>query len=60
MQSTFDEVFAAIGRMLVAFARFPEITRENVGEWIRYEGFEHYERARARGKRPTHRTPSVS
>ncbi len=45
-----DGVFASIGRLLVSFARFPRITRANVGEWIRYEGFEHYERAKQRGK----------
>jgi KDO2-lipid IV(A) lauroyltransferase len=46
---TIDGVFESIGRMLVAFARFPEITKANVAEWIRYEGFEHYEAAKARG-----------
>lgn len=46
---TIDGVFASIGRLLVAFARFPEITRANVGDWIRYEGFEHYQCARQRG-----------
>jgi KDO2-lipid IV(A) lauroyltransferase len=45
-----DGVFASIGRLLVAFARFPRIDRNNVGQWIRYEGFEHYERAKERGK----------
>jgi Kdo2-lipid IVA lauroyltransferase/acyltransferase len=49
-RSVIDGVFASIGRLLVAMARFPQINRENVGEWIRYEGFEHYERAKARGK----------
>ena len=44
-----DGVFASIGRMLVSFARFPRITRASVGEWIRYDGFEHYERAKQRG-----------
>jgi KDO2-lipid IV(A) lauroyltransferase len=44
-----DGVFASIGRLLVSFARFPRITRANVGEWIRYEGFEHYECAKRRG-----------
>lgn len=47
---TTDEVFASIARMLVSFARFPAITRGNVQDWIGYEGFEHYERAKARGK----------
>ena len=46
---TINGVFASIGRLLVAFARMPGITRDNVAEWIRYEGFEHYERAKARG-----------
>ena len=42
-------VFASVGRLLVAFARMPGITRDNVAKWIRYEGFEHYEQAKARG-----------
>jgi len=45
-----DGVFRSIGRMLVCFARFPRINKENVGEWIRYEGFEHYQVAKAKGK----------
>lgn len=45
-----DEVFASIGRLLVALARFPDITAETVGSWIRYEGLENYTRAKARGK----------
>lgn len=47
---TTDGVFASIGRLLVAFARFPQITKGNVSTWIRYEGFEHYARAKERGK----------
>jgi KDO2-lipid IV(A) lauroyltransferase len=47
---TIDGVFASIGRVLVAFARFPEITAGNVRDWIGYEGFENFERAKARGK----------
>ncbi len=46
---TADGVFESIGRLLVAFARFPEITKANVGDWIRYEGFEHYRCAKERG-----------
>lgn len=42
--------FHSIARLLVAFARFPRIGKHNVREWIRYEGFEHFEAARARGK----------
>jgi KDO2-lipid IV(A) lauroyltransferase len=43
-------VFRSIGRVLVAFARFPRITRENVGEWIRYDGIENFTRASAKGR----------
>lgn len=49
-ERTIDEVFESIGRLLFTFARFPRIGRDNIREWIRYEGFEHYERAKARGK----------
>jgi KDO2-lipid IV(A) lauroyltransferase len=46
---TIDGVFESVGRLLVTFARFPLITKENVSRWIRYDGFEHYERAKERG-----------
>jgi KDO2-lipid IV(A) lauroyltransferase len=49
-KQTLDGVYRSIGRLIVAFARFPRINRSNVGDWIRYEGFEHYERAKERGK----------
>lgn len=45
-----DGVYRSIGRLLVALARFPKIHAGTVNEWIRYEGFEHFTRARARGK----------
>jgi KDO2-lipid IV(A) lauroyltransferase len=34
----------------VTFARFPFITRENVGNWIRYSGLENFQSALARGR----------
>ena len=43
-------VFRSIARLLVAFARFPRMNRANIGLWIRYEGFEHFEQARQRGR----------
>lgn len=49
-RKTVDGVYVSIGRLLVAFARFPKIRKKEVGEWIRYEGFEHFERAIAQGK----------
>jgi KDO2-lipid IV(A) lauroyltransferase len=45
-----DGVFRSIASLLVAFARFPQINAANIGNWIRYEGFEHFEAARQRGR----------
>lgn len=45
-----DAVFASLARLLVAAARLPDIRKDNVAEWIRYEGYEHFEAALARGK----------
>lgn len=45
-----DGCFRNMARILTAVAKFPCITRENVGQWIRYEGFEHFEAALRRGK----------
>lgn len=45
-----DGVFRSIARLLVAFARFPSIRRENVGRWIRCEGVEHVEAALRQGR----------
>jgi KDO2-lipid IV(A) lauroyltransferase len=45
-----DEVFRSIGRLLYSFARFPQINAENISEWIRYEGLEHYVEAKKAGR----------
>jgi KDO2-lipid IV(A) lauroyltransferase len=45
-----DGVFRSVAGVLVAIARFPSINRRNVREWIRYEGLEHYEEAKRRGR----------
>lgn len=45
-----DGVFRSIGRMLVSFARFPRLDVTNIHDHIRYEGFEHYAAAKAKGK----------
>jgi KDO2-lipid IV(A) lauroyltransferase len=45
-----DGVFRSIARLLVAIARFPRIRRENLDEWIRFEGYEHFEEALRRGR----------
>ena len=43
-------VFDSVARLVVSFARFPKITRENVQDWIGYEGLEHFVNAQRRGK----------
>jgi KDO2-lipid IV(A) lauroyltransferase len=43
-------VFNSLARLLVSFARFPQITRDNVRQWVACEGFENFENARARGR----------
>jgi len=45
-----DGVFHSIARLLVTLARFPRLNRTNIGDWIRYEGYEHFEEARRRGR----------
>jgi Kdo2-lipid IVA lauroyltransferase/acyltransferase len=45
-----DEVFRSIARLLYAFSRFPQINCENISQWIRYEGLEHYQEAKKSGR----------
>jgi KDO2-lipid IV(A) lauroyltransferase len=45
-----DGVFRSIARLLVTFARFPSIRRENLDRWIRAEGYEHFESAIRAGR----------
>lgn len=45
-----DGLFRSLARMLVIFARFPRLTRQNTHELIRYEGLENFTTALARGK----------
>lgn len=47
---TASGVWRAIARQLVVFARMGRIDKSNVDEWIRYEGFHHFEQAKAKGK----------
>lgn len=43
-------VFHSIARMMVSFARMPGIGAGQVGEWIRYDGYEHFAQALERGR----------
>ena len=45
-----DGVFRSIARVLVAFAKFPAIRRENVKQWIRCEGLQYVEAALRQGR----------
>jgi KDO2-lipid IV(A) lauroyltransferase len=45
-----SQVFASIARLIWVFARFPQIDRQNIHEWIRYEGLEHYLEAKKAGR----------
>ncbi|MCC6857590.1 MAG: lysophospholipid acyltransferase family protein [Bryobacterales bacterium] len=45
-----DGVYDSIARLLAAFAHFPRIDGRNVSQWIRYDGYEHFEKALERGR----------
>jgi Kdo2-lipid IVA lauroyltransferase/acyltransferase len=45
-----DGVFRSIAGILVAFAKFPSIHRDNLSRWIRLEGGEHFENALRAGR----------
>jgi KDO2-lipid IV(A) lauroyltransferase len=43
-------VFRSLARLSVAFAKLPTINRDNVHQWIRYEGLENFTAAQAKGR----------
>jgi len=45
-----DGVFRSIARLLVTFAKFPAIRRQNLDRWVRAEGYEHFENALRAGR----------
>lgn len=45
-----DGVFRSIARLLAVFARFPQLNRSNIQEWISYEGLDNYIQAKERGR----------
>ena len=45
-----DGVFLSVGRIMASVAKFPSITRENVHEWIRYDGLENFTAAQAKSR----------
>src|SRR5215207_7931829 len=42
--------FSNLGRLLVEFSHFPALNKNNIGELVEYEGFEHYLEGVRRGK----------
>lgn len=45
-----DGVFTSLARMLAMFARFPQLNRTNIHQYIGYEGFEHFQEALQQGR----------
>ena len=45
-----DGVFGSIARLLVTFARFPSLRKDNLAQWMRCEGLEHVQEALQRGR----------
>jgi len=45
-----DRMYKSLGRILIALAKFPSITRDNVAQWIRYDGLENFKAAQSRGR----------
>jgi Kdo2-lipid IVA lauroyltransferase/acyltransferase len=45
-----DGVFRSIARLLVVLARLPRLNRRNIKDWIRYDGYQHFEEALRRGR----------
>lgn len=45
-----DGVFRSIARLILVFARFPRLNRQNISRWIRYDGLEHFHEARKLGR----------
>ncbi len=43
-------VYENLGRVLLSVARMPRLNPVNIGDWVEYDGFQHYERALEKGK----------
>jgi len=45
-----DGVFLSIARLIWIFARFPQLNRQNINQFIRYDGLDHFLEAKKRGR----------
>jgi len=48
--SIIEGCWQSLSRVIADLARFPDIGKSNVRQFIRYDGFEHFERAKQRGR----------
>jgi KDO2-lipid IV(A) lauroyltransferase len=48
--STLDGTYRSLERLIRTFRDFPAMNRQNIHQWIRYQGFEHFQEAKRRGK----------
>ena len=44
-QRIVDGVYQNLGRILVTLAHMPQLSSENIRDWIRHEGYEHFQQA---------------
>lgn len=49
-EAIIEDCFRSLARLLALIPRFPSINQSNVRDWIRYEGFEHFENAKRQGR----------
>ena len=49
-EAVVDGVFHHLARSLVVFAKLPQYNAQNISQLIRYEGLEHFQEAKRRGK----------
>jgi len=49
-ETVIEGCFQSLARLLALLPRFGSMNRSNIHQWIRYEGFEHFEEAKKRGK----------
>ena len=42
-------VYENLGRVILSVARLPRLTPANIGRWVEYDGFEHYQQAIEKG-----------
>ena len=49
-QRIIDGTFQNLGRILVALSRMSELNSKNIHDWIRYEGYEHFQQALRHGR----------